>query len=337
MPKHLPVERLQSGGVTIFRLPLEVFPQYFAYAHLLVYEGTLTLVDTGSGFGNSPSDLLNGFEAVRENFGIPARIEDIDKIIISHGHIDHFGGVRQVKDIAVKASVIAHELTRPVLANFDERLIVSSKNMAHFLLRAGVPDERRKILMEMYLLGKKSFAPTPVDRTVKDGDIVDGILKMIHVPGHEAGHVMIRVGDVLLTSDHILPHTSVALSPESLMPFTGVAHYIDSLKVAEKIDGIRLAAGGHEEQMQDYYSVVKSVLAQAEDKIAQVLECCAAPSSVYDIAQVIYGALDGYGELLRIGQVGARIEYLNQRGLVMIENLDEVEREENPIIKYRRV
>jgi glyoxylase-like metal-dependent hydrolase (beta-lactamase superfamily II) len=166
---------------------------------------------------------------------------------------------------------------------------------------------------------------------------LDGIYRFFHVPGHAPGMLMIQIDNVLITADHILPETSVALGPESLNPYTGVGHYLESLERAQMVEGVDLALGGHEWPMPDYYAVTRRTRIAALEKIERVLEHCDDPHTIYEISQRIYSKLDGYSEMLKLWQTGARIEYLNLRGLVMIENLTELETEENPVLRYRKV
>src|SRR4051794_32506941 len=98
MPEQLQVERFEaSNGAIIFRIPLEVFSAYIAYANLVVYEGRQLLIDTGSGFGPSHKDLLAGLQTVTDEYGFATSLDRLDTIIITHGHVDHFGGLTQVK------------------------------------------------------------------------------------------------------------------------------------------------------------------------------------------------------------------------------------------------
>ncbi|HOA23383.1 MAG TPA: MBL fold metallo-hydrolase [Aggregatilineales bacterium] len=326
-----------SNGARIFRLPLEVFPAYMGYAHLVQHGDRLTLVDVGSGYGNSHADLLAGLEQVREAHGVDARLDRIDRIIITHGHIDHFGGLMRVKEAAPQAEVGLHRLAKPVLVSYDERVLVTRTAVEDFLRRAGVPPERLPGLLEMYMLGKREFKPVPVDFTFGDGDVIDDTFRVIHVPGHAPGLVMLLVGDVLLTADHVLPHTSVALAPESIMPYTGIGHYIESLEKALAVEGVRLALGGHEEPVEDYYGMVRRTLDGARGRVELVYEHCDEPRTIYEIALRIYDSLDGYSELLKVEQTGARVEYLHQRGRLAIDNLDSLEEEHSPPLRFRQV
>ena len=95
-----------SSGARIFRLPLDVFPAYTGYAHLVEHDGRLTLVDVGSGFGSSHDDLLEGLAWLQAEYGVEARLSRIDRIIITHGHIDHFA--LDVLDVESAIAALQH-------------------------------------------------------------------------------------------------------------------------------------------------------------------------------------------------------------------------------------
>jgi hypothetical protein len=48
----------------------------------------------------------------------------------------------------------------------------------------------------------------------------------------------------------------------------------------------------------------------------------------------MYPDRHGYDVLLALEEVGAHVEYLYQRGRLAVYNLDEVEREGNPPLRY---
>jgi hypothetical protein len=51
----------------------------------------------------------------------------------------------------------------------------------------------------------------------------------------------------------------------------------------------------------------------------------------------LFGKVGSYHVLLALEEAGAHVEYLYQRGELAAANLDEIQRDERPIIAYERV
>jgi glyoxylase-like metal-dependent hydrolase (beta-lactamase superfamily II) len=331
------IERFDSTtGVRVYRIPMEVFPNFVGYAYLLLGAGAPTLVDTGSGFGSSTQDLLRGIEAVRDEFGEAFKVTDIERIIISHGHIDHFGGLKEMLQYAGGAKVGVHPLDRRIITNYNERRVVATKDVTIFMKRAGVPEERLPKLLEMYNFSKQHYQSVSVDFLVEEGRELDG-MEFIHVPGHCSGQVAIRLGDILLVADHILSRTSPHVAAESITNWTGLAHYRESLRKVRKLDGIRLVLAGHEEVMSDLYGRVDSIQERIDEKLIWLMDNireAGQPLSISEISKRRYREKHGFDVLLALQEAGAYIEYLYDRGYLGIANLDEVEQEANPVLLY---
>jgi glyoxylase-like metal-dependent hydrolase (beta-lactamase superfamily II) len=124
---------------------------------------------------SDPGGDLSRLKAAVEEHGV-----DLEKIILTHGHLDHCG----------QAGMLAEELGIPIEGpHEDDRFWIDQLegDGARFGMTA------------------KSFEP---DRWLKDGDQVtvgDLVLDVIHCPGHTPGHVIFYhqpsslavVGDVL--------------------------------------------------------------------------------------------------------------------------------------------
>src|SRR5687768_16116524 len=123
------IERFTSStGARIYRLPVEVFPGFIAFCYVVLDVGVPTLVDTGSAYGSSDDHLMQGIAAVRDEFGEALDVSDLKRILITHGHIDHFGGLAHMVE-QTGAQVGIHELDRRVLTAYEERVIVASKDV----------------------------------------------------------------------------------------------------------------------------------------------------------------------------------------------------------------
>lgn len=331
------IERFESDtGVRIYRIAVEAFPRFNAYCYLLLGESPPTLIDCGSNMDKSQDDLLAGIQAVHEDFGEAIRVEDIRRILITHGHIDHHGGLSFIRE-RCHAQVGIHPLDRRILAAYEERVIVATKNLRVYLERAGVSEKNIAKLIEMYGFAKRLIKSEEVDFTLEEGAELDG-LRFYHTPGHCPGQVCIQIGDVMLTADHILSRITPHQAPESITHYTGLGHYLESLEKVRRVEGIRLALGGHEAVIHDLYGRIEAIKADHQDKLTRVLEIfddAAQPLTISDVSKRMYPEMKGYNILLALEEVGAHVEYLYEHGELSVANLDEVEQEGNPALRYR--
>lgn len=334
---HKPhIERFESDmGVRIYRMPVEAFPKFMVYTYLLLDGNKPTLVDTGSNMEQSNADLVAALESVRDDFGESVRWEDIERIIISHGHIDHHGGLSFVRE-KTGAQVGIHALDRRIINKYEERVVVSTKNLRVYLERAGVNADHISHLMEMYGFFKRSIQSQSIDFLLEEDQPLDG-MQFYHVPGHCPGQVCIQLGDVMLTADHILSRITPHQAPESITHYTGLGHYLESLKKIQKVPGIRLALGGHEDPIHDIYERIELIQADHDEKLNRILDIIHAspePMTISDVSKAMYQQMKGYNILLALEEVGAHIEYLYEHGTLAVSNLDEVEQASNPALRY---
>jgi glyoxylase-like metal-dependent hydrolase (beta-lactamase superfamily II) len=294
------------------------------------------LIDTGSGYGHCNNQVLAGLEAVRTEFGEPVRVADIKRILLTHGHIDHFGGVSHLLELT-GAEVGIHVLDRWVLTAYEERVIVATRALKTYLQRAGVDAELEPMLMEMYGFSKKHVRSVKVDISLADEQEFDG-LRFIHTPGHCPGQVCIAIGDVLISADHILSHITPHQAPESITAYTGLGHYLEALEKVRRIPGFDIALGGHERPINDVYKRIDEIRLSHERKLDRVISTigeATAPATISDVTAAMYPRAIGFNTLLALEEVGAHVEYLYQHGQLRVTNLDEIQKHDTPALRYR--
>jgi glyoxylase-like metal-dependent hydrolase (beta-lactamase superfamily II) len=325
-----------TGGAHIFRIPMNVFPDFWAYAYLVLVDGQIVLVDSGSGFGDSNAHLVAGFDQASRAAGRTIRIEDLTHILITHGHIDHFGGLVFLRERA-NALIGIHELDLGNLTSYEERVAIAENRLKAYLVEAGVPEDKREGILNMYRVNKMLFHSVKVDFTYEAKGMCLGSFEMLHVPGHCAGHVVIRLHNLLFSGDHVLGRITPHQSPERLTLSTGLGHYLDSLGMLEKWAGDSpLTLAGHDDPIPNLPARLAEIRREHTARLQLTLGFLAEPHTIADVSEELFGRVNGYNVLLAIEEAGAHVEYLHQRGLLSIVNVDELESNNGPVVsRYR--
>jgi len=334
MPKEI-TKYKSSGGVKIYCIPIESFPRHYTNVYLVLSGGVIGLIDLGSGLCESNAKLGEGIEEIRQQFGEKVTLKDIDLLLITHGHMDHFGGLSYFRSHS-NARVGIHELDAKQIINFEESIIVVARDLRFFLKTVGISEATQSALMNMYTTLKTFLASVPLDFYLgEEEEPMKGVFRIYHTPGHCPGAVCIQVEDVLFTGDHLLSHISPHQSPEVIVPYTGLGHYLASLKKIKAIDGIKRAFGGHQRVMEDPYGRIEALEAFHMARLDRVLEICRQPCTIKEISSHLFHSVSGYQILLALEETGAHVEYLYQRGRLAIDNLEDLEQEVNPVLYYR--
>ena len=321
-----------SGGVRVYRVVSEAFPRHINYVYFLDLSDVLVQWDCSSGLGRSRAMILDGLTLCSRVWGAKLSVEEIDVVIVSHGHYDHFGDAGWWKD-AAQAPLWIHDLDARVIERFEERTALTGRDMRTWLRGAGCDEGEAGRLVALYLASKDVFSSVPVDRRLRhgqrlfpsmDGDKKTGRARLIHTPGHCPGHVCMRIDDVLLTGDQVLAPITPHLSPQALHPGNGVERYISGIGRLAREEGVAHVLPAHFEPIPDLGARIKEIAEDHAHKLQRVLDHCSRGASIVDVASVLYGAQEGYHTLLAVLEAGAHVEFLHQHGAISVANLDVV-------------
>lgn len=331
-----PVNRYTTpAGRHIYTFPVQAFDRLIANIYLIDDGNDLILIDTGSGIGTSNQDLLDGFTALQQTYNPTLKLANVSQILITHGHIDHFGGLPFVRHHTA-APIGVHILDQRTLSNFQERRIVASRQLDTFLQQAGLDTPQRAKLMRMYQWAKGIYQSVPTQFFLNEGEPIFDI-DVYHVPGHCSGQVCLQVDDILLTADHVLSKTTPHQAPESITLNMGLGHYLDSLTKIEKLEGLRLGLGGHEGVMEDIPGRVHAIKQAHQKRLQKILDLSQNPISISHISQQLFGQVTSYHVLLALEEAGAHVEYLYQRGQLAITNLDDIDQNPQAPFLYQKL
>jgi glyoxylase-like metal-dependent hydrolase (beta-lactamase superfamily II) len=326
-----------SNGARIYRFHLELFPGISGYAHLVFTDDIVALIDVGSGFGESNAQLEEGLKEVSSSYGEKVNWKNITHVLITHGHIDHFGGLHFVRK-QTSAKIGIHELDLRVLADYEARLTTIDRRLQRFLAESGVSATECQSIMALYLFNKQLFSSIPPDFTYSTVGMQIGSMQIFHVPGHCPGQVVMRLGDVLFSADHVLKSISPHLAPERLSLNTGLSHYLESLKYIYPLaDGIRLTLGGHEGPIEDLKNRILEIVQFHMTRLELVLALLDEPKTIAEISHELFPDVDGYHRLLALEETGAHVEYLTQREYLRIDNPEDMDLEVPVPLRYCRL
>lgn len=318
-----------SNAAKIHRIPLEAFPNFWAYVYVVQVDPYYVLIDTGSGTDSSHKNLLEGLEQA----GVQP--SDLTHILLTHAHIDHYGGLSKLHALT-NAKIGCHELDLQTIAHHDARLALIGRRLASFLADTGLAEETRDLLLSIYRFTKAIYQSVPVDVTYEAMDMRLGPFEFIHLPGHCPGHVAIRLDDVVFCGDMVVEGVTPHLSPESINPYSGLDHYLASLaQFRHWAKDARLVLNGHNDVITDLPPQIEATKQNILRRMSKAIEALREPLTIEEICKAVYGEMGGYNQLLVIEKTGAYVEYFYEHGMIEITNPDEMEQGKAP--RYRRM
>lgn len=178
-------------------------PTPFEVGAVNCYLAGTTLVDPGPDSDDAWSTLTSALESRNLAPG------DLDQVLITHPHPDHFGLAKRLRDRGV--AICAGTEAIGVIEDFSGRLSYEQEYFEPFLARHGIaPDVAESVvqLPEAYL----EFAPScPVDRALSEGDsleVADSTVVVEELAGHATGEVLYgwegSDGEEAIVGDHVL-------------------------------------------------------------------------------------------------------------------------------------
>ncbi len=317
-----------NNGLRIYRIRHQPYPYLSGYAYLLLGDGfPPTMFDAGSGEGTSFDDIISGIDQIRKKWKEKIKPEQIEHIIISHAHIDHFGGTHLFKKLT-GAKIYAHLYDAPIIESYREKTTIGTYSHRNFLHICGVAEEEIEPVLKAFGYLPERTVPVHVDTILEDGDKVNG-LEVVHFPGHSAGHIGLRVGEFLLTGDLILSQTLTQNWPASFFPFCGFARTVESMKklyrMAESKNSPQVLLPGHEDPIFDITSRIQMVK-RSEDRRNQRLQRLLTENkegmTINELAKMMFWTAHINRRFFALSDVAARLEYLMLCGLVSAVNYE---------------
>jgi glyoxylase-like metal-dependent hydrolase (beta-lactamase superfamily II) len=290
----------------------------------LIEDEPLTLVDTGPNSGKALDELERALEAHGH------RIEDLERIVITHQHIDHLGLV----DILARrsgAEVCALDLLAPVIEEFGAEAERNDELAEALMLRHGIPRDVVTALRSVSRSFRAWGGATKVTRRLADGESLEFAgrsLEVLHRPGHSPSDTLFHDAErrEVIGGDHLIGHISSnplisrPLGGKSGEPGGGrpraLMTYLRSLRETRAMD-LRVVLPGHGEPVTDHATLIDERFALHERrarKIGGLIE--ERPRSAYEIAQALWGNVAVTQAYLTLSEVLGHVDLLLDEGRV---------------------
>ena len=303
----------------------------------LIEGSPLTLVDSGPNSAKALDELEQGLAALGYS------IEDIELLVISHQHIDHFG-LASILARRSGAEVAALDRLAPFLAGFGQESDLEDRFAEETMLRHGIPPDIVTALRSVSASFRGWGSAVEVTRPLSDGGelvLGDRTLRVLHRPGHSPSDTVFHDESrgMLLAADHLIAHISsnplLARPLEAEGEYTGprpkaLVTYMASLEKTRAMD-LELVLPGHGRPITDHGALIDErfrLHARRAEKINRLV--AQQPRSAHEIAQELWGNVAVTQAYLTLSEVLGHVDLLLREGRV-------VEDEREGVVRFHAV
>ncbi len=286
----------------------------------------LTLIDTGVRTPDAFSALRTGMKELGH------AIEDIRRILITHGHMDHFGQARRIQDLC-GAPIYASEIEAAQMRIHWSPSGRHPDHVRRWMHRFGVPDEiatRRN--PEAERMAQEIQEPIEVDGTLAEGDRIElGAfeVEVIETPGHCDGHIVFYECDTrtLFSGDHLL--TDISPVPLLSLPEDegtergrSLVRFMESLARVEALACDRVFPS-HGDVIYDHRQLIAGYRLHHERRKLQILRHLEdGATTAFELARRMFPKYVESQLYLVMSEVVGHLDLLEDEGSIAIETGD---------------
>jgi len=287
--------------VTSLHVDLKWFPQPYPPNVFLIKEGGVAaLIDSGFSDDDSYNTRIKFLEAHSD--------ATIKYIVLTHHHYDHSSGAHRLRD-ATGAQIVVHKDEESLLLNPDNE----TGDME-------IPEDQKEF-REQAKKWRLEAAKAIPDIRVEDGHVLEiGALhlKLVHTPGHTAGHLCMLIPEekLLFSGDNVLGVGTAAIAPP---PHGDMGQYIASLKKMQTLEA-ELLAPGHGPLVKEPNRKIQELIDHRQQREDQILRLMAdGRDDVKSLVKAIYPELDKRLLMMATGQVLSHLHKLQSDGKLRLE------------------
>jgi glyoxylase-like metal-dependent hydrolase (beta-lactamase superfamily II) len=306
----------------------------------LIEDSPLTLVDSGPNSAKALDELERALAAHGR------RVEDIELLVVTHQHIDHFG-LASILARRSGAEVAALEALAPWLEQFGRETDLEDRFAERLMLRHGIPGEVATALRSVSASFRGWGAPVRVTMPLSDGGelaLRDRTLRVLHRPGHSPSDTVFldERRRMLLAADHLIAH--ISSNPLLARPLGAPADYdgprpqalityIDSMRKTSELE-LELTLSGHGRTIADHVGLIGERFRMHERRAKRIRRLIEAePRSAHEIAQELWGNVAVTQAYLTLSEVLGHMDLLLRDGLA-VEAQDAGVGDADPVVRF---
>lgn len=248
------------------------------------------------------------------------RVQDIRRVILTHGHTDHFGSAVWIQQQS-GAEIFGHEADHSKFSG--ERWILD--HLGRFFTEAGLPKTFLPSFVDTLRTYRQFFDPISGFTRLQDGDMIslsDARLRVLHCPGHSQGHLCFYHDDGALIAGDLLLET---VSPNPVVEFTPkgkriptLPQYLQSLRRVLLLN-CDIAYPGHGAPIANPSARIRELIAHHDQRKEQIRELLGhAPKTLLELCQEFYHDLDHINTMLALSEVIGHLDLLAEEKRVTI-------------------
>jgi glyoxylase-like metal-dependent hydrolase (beta-lactamase superfamily II) len=326
---------LPSAADGVHRLAIPTPFQVGRVNAYLIEDKPLTLIDSGPNSAKALDELELALAARGH------RIEDIELLVITHQHIDHFG-LAAILARRSGAQVAALRGLDDYLRDFRQSTELDDLFAERTMLRHGIPADVVSALRAVSASFRAWGSTVEVTRTLDDGEqlqLRDRTLRVLHRPGHSPSDTVFwdEQRKLLIGADHLIKHISsnplIARPLGSEGDYEGprpqaLVAYMSSLEQTRAMD-LELVLPGHGDPIEEHAALIDErfrLHARRAEKIQRLI--AAQPRSAYEIAHEMWGNVAVTQAYLTISEVLGHVDLL-------LNDKRVVEHEQDGIVRFQ--
>lgn len=310
------VEQILPG---LHRIPIPLTFNPLGSVNIYAITGSdgVRLIDSGWNTEEAYSALIEGLRKLGYD------VTDIQQIVTTHVHPDHFGLAEQIATES-GAELLIHRNEAAVMYQVFEPRSVRLGRMREWLASNGLSGQELEIVAEESVVDFDPGKLPSVHKELTAGAILDWSpykFEVLWTPGHSGGLVCLydaKFG-VLVSSDHILERISPHIGKHSHGSGNPLSDYIASLRMVSKLP-VRVVLPGHGTPFTDLERRVDELILHHQRRLDEMLDVLSAgrEQSASQVASRIYwrGAENGWVKLhpfhkrMALDETVAHLEYL---------------------------